>query len=86
MEDVAPSGDREERAILDGLAAVLRACRSLHDERVALGLTLEEVTAEYGWALERVDEGDVSAPIDALVYYAAAVGLRLEIGLSSPAG
>ena len=76
-----------ERAILDGLGAVLRVCQTLHEERLALGLTVEQVAAEFGgdaWTAEWVDEGEVSAPIEALVFYAAAVGLRLEVEVGLP--
>lgn len=86
MNEDDPGMIDDEEAVVDGLAAVLRVCQTLHEQRLALGLSLEEV-AERGagdaWTAEWVDEGDVSAPIEALVYYAAAVGLRLEVAVSA---
>ena len=86
FEDIDEAG--HEGSIVEGLAAVLQVCQTLHEQRVALGLTLAQVAAEYGgdaWAAEWVDEGDVSAPVEALVYYAAALGLKLKIGVTSSA-
>lgn len=86
LEEAGEAG--REGSIVEGLAAVLEVCQALHDERLALGLTVAQVAVESGgeaWAAEWVDEGDVSAPVEALVYYAAAVGLKLEIGVRSPA-
>ena len=86
LEEAGEAG--REGSVIAGLAAVLEVCRTLHEARLALGLTVVQVADESGgdaWAAEWVDEGDVSAPVEALVYYAAAVGLTLEIGVRSPA-
>jgi hypothetical protein len=86
MNDDDPGMVDNEAAVVDGLAAVLGVCQTLHEQRLALGLSLEQVaerSAGDAWAAEWVDEGDVSAPIEALVYYAAAVGLRLEVAVSA---
>lgn len=81
-EDHEDDGYQGEHAIVDGLAGVLQACAALRDERLALGLTVADVAARCacdGRAIEWLDEGDVGAPLEALVYYASAVGLAVDV-------
>ena len=75
----------DEAAVVGGLADLLQACEALHERRLSLGLSLDDVAARAeceSWAIEWVDEGDVSAPAEALAYYAAAVGLRVEFSIT----
>jgi hypothetical protein len=79
---VADSSDAE---VVDGLAAVLTVCATLRERRLGLGFTLADVVDRClcdAEAIEWVDEGDVASPVEALVYYAAAVGMRLELGVT----
>ncbi|HWW54792.1 MAG TPA: hypothetical protein VNY84_13530 [Acidimicrobiales bacterium] len=74
-----------EGAVIDGLSSVSVACGDLHERRLALGLGLDEVIDRCPCdpeTIEWVDEGDVATPVEALAYFAAAVGLRLEVRVS----
>jgi hypothetical protein len=74
-----------EGAVVDGLSSVSVACGDLHARRLALGLGLDEVIDRCpcdSETIEWVDEGDVATPVEALAYFAAAVGLRLEVRVS----
>jgi len=79
-----PSADEEDGSIVDGLTAVLAVCAVLRERRLAAGLDVSDVAARCacdGEAIAWVDEGDVAAPIEAVVYYAAALGLSLRLVL-----
>jgi hypothetical protein len=78
-------------AVVDGLASLLQACAVLHEHRVAQGLGLEDLADRCDCEttpLEWVDGGDVAAPAEALVYYAAALGFRVRFAVerATPAG
>jgi hypothetical protein len=73
-----------EGDVVAGLAAVIDACQALRQRRVALGLSLDDVAERCAFdcePIEWVDEGDVAVPVEALVYYATALGVRLELRL-----
>jgi hypothetical protein len=83
----ASVADDDDALVVDGLTGVLEVCAALHEHRVAAGLSLDEVAARSAChfeAIEWVDEGDVAAPVEALVYYAVAVGLCLRLSIEAP--
>jgi hypothetical protein len=72
----------DDAVVVDGLSSMSIACGVLHERRLALGLDLDELIDRCACdpeAIEWADEGDVAAPVEALAYYAAAVGLRVEV-------
>jgi hypothetical protein len=75
-----------EGGVVDGLSSVSVACGVLHQRRLALGLGLDEVIDRCACdpeTIEWADEGDVATPVEALAYYAAAVGLRVEVRVTA---
>ena len=77
--------DDGQAAVVDGLTGVLAVCAELRQRRLAGGLDVGDVAARCSCdaeAIAWVDEGDVAAPVEALVYYAAALGLsvRMTVG------
>jgi len=56
--------------------------RALYDRRRGRGLSVDDLAERCACpreVIEWVDEGDVAVPVEALVYYAAAVGLRVTL-------
>jgi hypothetical protein len=73
--------DASEGALVDGLTGLLEVCSVLREHRVARGLGLDTVAVRCGYeltAIEWIDDGDVAAPAEALIYYAAALGLTVR--------
>jgi len=70
--------------VVDGLSSLLAVCERLRERRIQSGLSLIDVIQRSPCApmgIEWVDEGDVAAPAEALIYYAAAVGLAVEFAV-----
>jgi hypothetical protein len=79
LDELVAEHDDDE--LVDGLAGLLAACADLRNARLALGLSLDDVIERCpcdARDIEWVDEGDVAAPAEALVYYAITVGMRVE--------
>lgn len=73
-----------DAGVVEGLAVILAVCAELRHQRLALGLGIDDVARRGGCdarAVEWIDDGDVAAPLEALAYYAAAVGLRLHLAV-----
>jgi hypothetical protein len=87
MKDPEWQDERRDSLIVDGFGDVLRVCATLRERRVSAGLSIPEVAA-LGCgdpvALAGVDDGDLGVPVEALVYYAAALGVDLRLTLGGP--
>jgi hypothetical protein len=71
----------DDAAIVDGLADLLEVCAVLREHRLAQGLGLDDLASRCGYGrtpMEWVDDADVAIPAEALVYYAAALGLTVR--------
>jgi hypothetical protein len=80
-DDDLDAGDEDE-AVVDGLYAILTVCMTLRNERVSRGISLAEVISASRCdprAIEWVDDGDVGAPLEGLVYYAAALDMVIDL-------
>jgi hypothetical protein len=85
-EDVVAAA---EDAIVDGLAGLLEVCSVLHEHRLSQGIRLDQLATRCNYEaapLECIDDGDLAAPVEALAYYAAALGLTVTYAVGPATG
>ncbi len=84
--DASEAANPGYRARLDQLTEVVHITVSLWRRREEIGLSVEEVAARSGLTLdevESIENNAVDTPMDNLVRYAAAVGLRLDVNVTA---